>query len=410
MFSIYGEEALSLTELGTRVLDAIKSFGANEAYLKVLMESNGYAVNIAVYSNTFGAELVDVFIKCGDEAAIIIQTQGGDAAYTFMKYGLTDGFVHAVYTSNGQANRILRYADAYGQNFVDAVCIAGDQVPQAIVVYNVKAVDVLNTYGASAFEVAKQFAYSDDVYKALFNHKITPDNIHQMGDVGIRPECYVQKNILNNAKAEWVINGIDSITTAGDTYITEMKNGLYDGVLDKAYEPAVVCVALDMENYEIVGRGCSGIYMYNPSITPGITLGTDAEYVKFYQDMLEDECVDQLAAANPEKYTKEQVASIKTELGKLRERIQSTKELAKEKELYYSGTKEPTFVKTHYVENCAEVWAARDAILQGAKMDDLAFRAMSYSLDKVETGTSYSFCRNCQYTFGDLIEYGISFK
>lgn len=81
---IYGEQALDLAELSADIGLAVENFGAKEAYLKTLIESDGYARNIATYSNRFGEKLVDVFIKCGDEAAIIIRIQGGDAAYTFM--------------------------------------------------------------------------------------------------------------------------------------------------------------------------------------------------------------------------------------------------------------------------------------------------------------------------------------
>lgn len=56
------------------------------------------------------------------------------------------------------------------------------------------------------------------------------------------------------------------------------------------------------------------------------------------------------------------------------------------------------YVKEHSVENCAEVWAARNAILDGANFDDLALRAATTA----ENMFTYP-CNNCRYTFGGLI-------
>lgn len=50
------------------------------------------------------------------------------------------------------------------------------------------------------------------------------------------------------------------------------------------------------------------------------------------------------------------------------------------------------------IENCAEVWASRNAILNGANFDDLAFRAAS-----VENNQFAFPCENCQHTFSGLI-------
>lgn len=49
------------------------------------------------------------------------------------------------------------------------------------------------------------------------------------------------------------------------------------------------------------------------------------------------------------------------------------------------------------VSNCAEIWAAREAILAGAKFEDLVF----ISVKRVD-GSDMPMCKNCQHTF---IEY-----
>lgn len=49
-------------------------------------------------------------------------------------------------------------------------------------------------------------------------------------------------------------------------------------------------------------------------------------------------------------------------------------------------------------KNCAEIWAVRDAILQGAKIENLVLRSVT-----IETGLVKAFCKNCRITFGDFM-------
>lgn len=45
-----------------------------------------------------------------------------------------------------------------------------------------------------------------------------------------------------------------------------------------------------------------------------------------------------------------------------------------------------------------EIWAVRDAILQGAKIDNLVLRSL-----KVRSGLVKPFCKNCKVTFADFM-------
>ena len=92
--------------------------------------------------------------------------------------------------------------------------------------------------------------------------------------------------------------------------------------------------------------------------------------------------------------------SIKNELRALNNAIEGTREFAKsEGKLYgedfdYPGPPEYSRVKAWTVYNCGEVWSAREAILNGAKFDELKFTSIWKS-----DGTQNAMCDNCQIIF-----------
>lgn len=45
--------------------------------------------------------------------------------------------------------------------------------------------------------------------------------------------------------------------------------------------------------------------------------------------------------------------------------------------------------------NCGEIWSAREAILNGAKFDEITYQSV-YS----KSGQALEMCENCQHTFG----------
>lgn len=56
--------------------------------------------------------------------------------------------------------------------------------------------------------------------------------------------------------------------------------------------------------------------------------------------------------------------------------------------------RKPIFEKDRQVANCAEVWAARKAILKGNNFNDLSY----YSI-QASDGERKAFCDNCEHTF-----------
>ncbi|WP_459480880.1 hypothetical protein [Clostridium saccharoperbutylacetonicum] len=85
---------------------------------------------------------------------------------------------------------------------------------------------------------------------------------------------------------------------------------------------------------------------------------------------------------------------------KLTDAIENTKNEARIAGSVSEITREPSF-KEWNVENCAEVWSTRKAILNGAKFDDISFKCV-----QTKTGKYAPPCKNCEITFGNLNNIG----
>lgn len=83
---------------------------------------------------------------------------------------------------------------------------------------------------------------------------------------------------------------------------------------------------------------------------------------------------------------------------KLREAIKNTKQLATEENVY-NDFELPSFEKDWNVENCAEIWSVRKAIMNGAKWENLSFMCVD-----IKTNTYKLPCSNCQITFAELLD------
>lgn len=83
-------------------------------------------------------------------------------------------------------------------------------------------------------------------------------------------------------------------------------------------------------------------------------------------------------------------------MNKLSNAIDKTKKQAIENgEVNQYGN--PSLQKGWNVENCAEVWSVRQAIMNGAKFDDLEYKCV-FKKD----GRYASPCENCLHTFSEL--------
>ncbi|ADZ22742.1 hypothetical protein BJV85_000202 [Clostridium acetobutylicum] len=79
-------------------------------------------------------------------------------------------------------------------------------------------------------------------------------------------------------------------------------------------------------------------------------------------------------------------------MAKLRADIERVKKAAAD-EGEFNQYGEPSFEYRWNVDNCAEIWSSRDAILKGARYDDLVYRTENLYGGFAEP------CDNCQRTF-----------
>ncbi|WP_253721212.1 phage late control D family protein [Brevibacillus brevis] len=203
-----------------------------------------------------------------------------------------------------------------------------------------------------------------------------------------------EKEVLDKGKG----NAVEIAPKLLDDYTNSIIDGSRYG---SEFKPSVTSVAVDATDTSRVGYGCSGIYSKNPSIEK-IEFDTPNKYVEYYRRKLADEYIDEMVVNNPSYFTGKNIQSIKEEMRKLRELIQKTKDKAKAKGKYYDNdplNDEPSMQSKWLVENCAEVWAVRDAILQGSKIENIVLRSANG-----HTGGIKPFCKNCSITFEDFMQ------
>ncbi|MBY6935708.1 hypothetical protein FDB44_16030 [Clostridium botulinum] len=85
---------------------------------------------------------------------------------------------------------------------------------------------------------------------------------------------------------------------------------------------------------------------------------------------------------------------------KLTDAIENTKNEARIAGKFSEITGQPSFQDWN-VENCAEVWSIRKAILNGAKFNDISFKCL-----ETTWGNYAKPCENCKRTFGKLNNVG----
>lgn len=135
-----------------------------------------------------------------------------------------------------------------------------------------------------------------------------------------------------------------------------------------------------------------GINKYNGDIK---VINTGDGYSNFYKEFLSDKYLNDLS----DNYFKEigiTKESVKAEMRKLREAIEQTKKAAGEKGVFnrYGNL---SFEEMYDVENCAELWSVRQAIMEGAKFDEIEYKCVSR-----KSGVSVPPCENCSHTFSTL--------
>ena len=180
------------------------------------------------------------------------------------------------------------------------------------------------------------------------------------------------------------------------------KTGNVNGVsnLEKSDVSKTYTFATEKNGKTFAAGSCN--YDYNPTITvpegyfddisqySGTSLSN--YYFDKYNQLLDKNFISKMDASS----------SVKEELCKLSDAVENTKDLAMHSSegfdygSKYLGVKETeySFMETWSVTNCGEVWSAREAILNGAKFDELTFQSINAS-----NGAAKELCKNCQKTF-----------
>ena len=123
------------------------------------------------------------------------------------------------------------------------------------------------------------------------------------------------------------------------------------------------------------------------------------DYTDYYNLSMSDEYIDML----PDSYYKEigvTRQNVKDQMHKLNNAINKTKQQALTNGII-NDFGNPSFENTWNVQNCAEVWSIRQAIVNGADWNKISFKCIEKS-----NGAYKSVCLNCQRTFDELLDLG----
>jgi len=175
--------------------------------------------------------------------------------------------------------------------------------------------------------------------------------------------------------------------------LSKFRNKLLND--EDAVDISKICSTVDVGDLSLKGEAGSGIWSYNPTIKdytgvdPREFCETVEEYNNYYRHLLSDSYLDDLPNSF---WSGKNETFIREDMAKLRDAIERTKnEAANLKPPNQFG--EPSFEYRWNIDNCAEIWSSRDAILKGARYDDLVYRTENLRGGFAEP------CENCKITF-----------
>ncbi len=208
-------------------------------------------------------------------------------------------------------------------------------------------------------------------------------------------------------------------TTADDAVGKHINLSLLDLYSRNSFDNNIskVCVAYDRNEPIKRGFSVNGTYFKNKHLLEigevnaggnsilddlyNSKYGTNPidDYTDYFVLSMTDEYLDSL----PNSYFTDKGLnrqSVKSQMKKLSEAIENTKEMAIA-EGRYTEWGSPSFEKRWKVENCAEIWSIRQAIMNGAEWDNISFKCIDKRMGKYVAP-----CENCQNTFKELFDLG----
>lgn len=283
---------------------------------------------------------------------------------------------------------LVSYIDRYGAEFVDILLKSDERFVTNTNVYGTEFVDV----------VLKNLKYSDDII--TLTSEFGSGFIH---------------DILDSSS--------ESIGKSINLKLLESYRRVLKGENVKALNK--VCVAFDSADPLKRGMSVNGSYFKNNRLlsTDEISLGADEILNNMYKSKYGEEAFDNMTDYTdyynlsmskeylnklPDSYFKEKGInrlSVEKQMAKLRDAIGNTKNEAIQNNKYTNipdstgqSIKKPSFQENWQVENCAEIWSVRQAIMNGAEWKNISFRCIN-----IEDGVYWKPCANCKETFKELI-------
>ncbi|EPY6471523.1 hypothetical protein ACWO4B_002166 [Clostridium sporogenes] len=320
--------------------------------------------------------------------------------------------------SGGKAATINSLDDIarYGLNSLD------DIIEKA----GIQSVDDLTRIGVTSAEDLSKLGVNsvDDLAKLGIN------NIDELRKLGVLPEDLSKigikinfENEIPRTAKEW--NEFLSQKYGKDkVYLCTDEKSLINSISEKLEDYRIKidgdkyaksAVAYDGKNLDTVSMATSNSHEYNPTIlVDSETFDKDmfneilekcsgdesVAYSKYYEHTLTE---DYIRNSISDKFFRSKGLikdDVISEMKKLTDAIESTKNEARKAGKFSILTGEPSF-KDWNVENCAEVWSTRKAILNGAKFDDISFKCV-----QTRIGNYAPPCANCEITFENLNNIG----
>ncbi|MCM1508932.1 MAG: hypothetical protein NC177_17630, partial [Ruminococcus flavefaciens] len=344
-------------------------------YSQMLSDCRLYASELVLL--TVGNELAMNSLLANNYDAFVggVNSYGIDYAKLAISY--RDEFVNIINEKPQYSDDIIYYTRAYGQSFINAL---GENLQ-----YTDKIIKILK----------ENTAYEKDIIRLCQHGGI--EFIEKMEKISPDDFALLQ--------------------------LDDFKNNLTKKQKDR-YRKA--CVALDIKNPEKYGCGVPGYHSVNDYIFGKSEKNKEVnvkniidklykeeyhkdpdfndrnfDYSQYYKLTMTDKYLNELYKLKEEKgydYFENIGRSydeVKADMAKLRDDIQKTKDTTGVKENKYG---EKSFYYDRSVENCAEVWSVRQAIMEGADYDDIALKCINTYNDMVAKP-----CENCEHTFAEKL-------
>ena len=415
-------------------------------------------------SGKYADEVVDVFKRVADKdslglfEAFVKNTNLDDIAKYEEQYtkiitnvsGFSDKL--SIVVKNADSRTALKIADVaseYGEIVVDAVNKCGYENIYKII-HNITESGISKTTARKLLEALAE--HGDIMLKAV--EKCGVKNVEKLTNLVLRfnrESVSVILNLIRKYDAVTVTKFIDILTNHGDTMIKVIskyselpaktvedyykifdkfgsnaddlfKNGerifgQFVG-LDAALKSEAAAISFASTK---AGDKCfvtvSGVYTYNRTITvsediakelrkidsiPAVTNPEKIEkgklFTKVYNDLLTDEYLKTIT----DPKIKREYEKLVNAVSDARSTIANNPNACKVTD--FTGIdKDYSLFKDHSIINCAEIWSAREVIMQGGKFEDIMFSTRNYINSSKAVGSLKPPCANCQFVFAKIL-------